>query len=188
MNPSLPPSPSSDNAEAPLPADPAAPRTTAASSQAVVWCLACLVAVTGVAILAALLPARVRLLGLYLPAVGGLCGWLCRWLASQFDQRWSKSQTFVATLIIVVGLLLTTGLAQRRYRQQYEQEAPPPSVLALRQHPEFGLPLDGPPPYLQSRVSPLGRWQSPWPEVFWGAEVLVGTLLGGWLASRVAKV
>jgi len=44
------------------------------------------------------------------------------------------------------------------------------------------------PGYLEQRIPKAwGRWPPPWPEVFWGAEVVVASLLAGWMASRVIR-
>ena len=38
--------------------------------------------------------------------------------------------------------------------------------------------------YLQRRVEMLGHWSSPWPELFWGGELLVGAAGSVWMAFR----
>ncbi len=38
--------------------------------------------------------------------------------------------------------------------------------------------------YLQHRVQMLGHWTSPWPELFWGGELLAGTAGSVWMAFR----
>ena len=38
--------------------------------------------------------------------------------------------------------------------------------------------------YLQRRVEMLGDWISPWPELFWGGELLAATAGSVWMASR----
>lgn len=42
--------------------------------------------------------------------------------------------------------------------------------------------------YLENRIPPQwGHWPVPWPEVFWGAEVVAASTLGGWLARRSVR-
>lgn len=44
------------------------------------------------------------------------------------------------------------------------------------------------PGYLESRIPPQwGRWSPPWPELFWGIEVVTAGLLGGWTAARTLR-
>ncbi len=40
--------------------------------------------------------------------------------------------------------------------------------------------------YLANRIpeKKWGKWSSPWPALFWGAEVLLGSTVGSWLAYR----
>lgn len=39
--------------------------------------------------------------------------------------------------------------------------------------------------YLQYRVTALGKWEAPWPTVFWATEVLIAATAGTWLAWRM---
>lgn len=44
------------------------------------------------------------------------------------------------------------------------------------------------PGYLEQRIPKAwGRWPPPLPEIFWGAEVVLASLLAGWIASRVIR-
>jgi hypothetical protein len=39
--------------------------------------------------------------------------------------------------------------------------------------------------YLEHRIPPQwGRWPAPWPEIFWGAEILLASTLGAFIATR----
>ncbi|MSR57446.1 MAG: hypothetical protein EXS05_07220 [Planctomycetaceae bacterium] len=41
--------------------------------------------------------------------------------------------------------------------------------------------------YLEHRIPKAwGRWPNPWPAIFWGAEVLLASSLGAWLAWHIA--
>jgi|GEM_PF-2564172 len=40
--------------------------------------------------------------------------------------------------------------------------------------------------YLAHRVEAFGGWPAPWPALFWGMEALAGSILGAWIASRMA--
>jgi hypothetical protein len=43
--------------------------------------------------------------------------------------------------------------------------------------------------YLASRIpKQWGKWSSPWPVVFWGAEVVLSSTLGAWLAVRTLRM
>lgn len=43
------------------------------------------------------------------------------------------------------------------------------------------------PAYLHDRLTPLGDWPPPWPALFWGAEIAIGTVAGAWLAGRLVN-
>jgi len=44
------------------------------------------------------------------------------------------------------------------------------------------------PGYLEQRIpNAWGRWSAPWPEAFWGAEVVLASLLAGWSATRIVR-
>lgn len=42
--------------------------------------------------------------------------------------------------------------------------------------------------YLESRIpTQWGRWPLPWPELFWGAEIVLSSVLGAWIARRCVQ-
>ena len=43
------------------------------------------------------------------------------------------------------------------------------------------------PVYLQQRIAPLVQWPTPFPELFWGCEVLLGSLAGAWVAHLAIR-
>jgi hypothetical protein len=79
--------------------------------------------------------------------------------------------------------------AERRRQMRAELER---GEALHRQRQEY-LTFSG---FLSSRIpKEWGKWNPPWPAVFWGTEVLVGSTLGAWIAlnalrtvtSRVAR-
>lgn len=43
--------------------------------------------------------------------------------------------------------------------------------------------------YLESRIpTQWGRWPPPWPELFWGAEIVLSSTLGAWIARRCVQI
>ncbi len=43
------------------------------------------------------------------------------------------------------------------------------------------------PAYRRLRVRTLGQWTSPWPELFWGTELLTACAVGTWMFRRSAR-
>jgi hypothetical protein len=41
--------------------------------------------------------------------------------------------------------------------------------------------------YLQQRIAPLMQWPTPFPGLFWGCEVLLGSLAGAWTTRHVIR-
>lgn len=163
-----------------------------------------LVGLTALVLAAAHTPGRIRLLGLFAVAFGCVCGWGLARVATALKVNAGR-----LTAAIIAGVLIAaaeTGLTLESWRlyvvelrQIYDPEAStevvgkgqpfvPPSVLkkaredrqrVLEEKSRFAT-------YVQHRVKNLGEWPSPWPIVFWAAEVLLGTAAGvaAFLASR----
>lgn len=149
----------------------------------------------GLAIAAAHAPARIRLLGVFSVVFGLILGRLLVHLAATLHQRLNIPQ------IAWVGVVTAAGLVGSVCHLVALQPIPAPptlshpvaTILAARMQVENGIqpgdtipefkPVEYKPPtfgnrvqiYLKSRVQNLGTWPSPWPELFWGAEVLAGT-------------
>ena len=43
------------------------------------------------------------------------------------------------------------------------------------------------PVYLQQRLTPLVQWTTPFPELFWSCEILLGSLAGAWITRHVIR-
>ncbi|MCH7988088.1 MAG: hypothetical protein IID46_02935 [Planctomycetes bacterium] len=41
--------------------------------------------------------------------------------------------------------------------------------------------------YLQHRITPFVQWPTPFPELFWGCEVLLGSLAGAWITRHAVR-
>lgn len=173
------------------------PSTTASRAEGIgsliLFVAAALIVGAGLSILAAQCPPRVRLLGLFSVGWGAIYG--C--LLSQLARRIRCSLNSPA--LVIIALLTLGGLAGVTW-QSFRLETPPvtnnrthPLAAAMasqiRQSPEnvpdevkqaFQTEAAGPQApgfhdYLARRVRMLGIWPNPWPEVFWGAELVLGT-------------
>lgn len=182
-----------------IPSDPVATTKTAGEGHdpgSAIWFWPGAIAVAaGLAIAAAHAPARIRLLGVFSVAFGLILGWLLSRLAAALHQRLNIPQ------VAWVGVVTAAGLIGSVCHLVALQPIPAPptfshpvaTMLAARMQEESGIqpgdtipefqPFPYKPPtfaqrvqaYLSSRVQSLGFWPSPWPELFWGAEVLIGT-------------
>ena len=149
----------------------------------------------GLAIAAAHAPARIRLLGVFSVIFGLILGRMLVHLAATLHQRLNIPQ------VAWVGVVTAAGLIGSVCHLVALQPTPAPptlshpvaTILAARMQEENGIqpgdtipefqPVVYKPPtfgirvqtYLTSRVQNLGTWPSPWPELFWGVEVLAGT-------------
>jgi hypothetical protein len=43
------------------------------------------------------------------------------------------------------------------------------------------------PEYLQQRITPLVQWPTPFPELFWSCEILLGSLAGAWITRHAIR-
>jgi hypothetical protein len=153
---------------------------------------AAVIVAAGLSILAAQCPARFRLLGLFSLGWGLLYGRLLSQLARQFEFSVNRSA------VPIIGLLAVGGLAGVTW-QTFQRDASPvankfenPLAAAMAaqvlQSPET-VPdevkqafrserMESEKPtfreHLSRRVRKLGDWPSPWPEIFWGAELALG--------------
>lgn len=145
-------------------------------------------------------PARVRLLFLVSLTFGLGIGWILGLLAGELDVKCPRSVALGAALLVIIGLAnvarldfgrLEAGARQRVQEnsqeliglrllegvddgERHEQEL---QKHRLRLEPGFG-------DYLAARISALGWYAAPWPEVIWGLELSLAGLAGGWTARR----
>jgi hypothetical protein len=147
------------------------------------FALAAVIATAALALVAAHAPARIRLLGLFSLAFGLLNTLIQTRLAAILHVR--ITGTVIAliaatTLAGLVGSTCQTVALQPTIKPLDNNFHPVAALVAARmveaapkeEIPEFGDRLHT---YLIRRVSLIGNWSSPWPEVFWGSELLLGT-------------
>lgn len=159
------------------------------------------IAVTvGLSIAAAHAPARIRLLGVFSIGFGLLLGWLVTRLAATLTYRINVLQVAWIGILSSAGLvgsvchmiaiqpvasaptienavpkLFAIPTPQSRSSSPAPKPNPMAALFAAQVHAEsrtFGSRMHR---YLTERVQMLGAWPSPWPELFWGTEVLAGT-------------
>jgi len=165
-------------------------------SSTFVWIAACLVATIAVSLVAAQAPPRIRLIGIFPVMLGLLIGGLVVWLARKLDAVAScRFQVVAAMLLAVAGW---GGLTWETFRRDEVLSVKSANQeLAARLMKEFEqqtnaphIELDRPTTlkafrsYLARRVQQLGDWLSPWPELFWGLELIMTGVGAGWASTR----
>lgn len=177
------------------------------------WVFLCAVVLTALAVGAACLPPRFRLLGLLAALFGLLCGWIMgriavllrlsstRWLmvsagvltaAAFAGQTWEARRHFAEemasrfdraekTILQPQGGQVSSGPRLSPGSSVEEQEA-------IRQAREIWLAENTSfAAYLQHRVKALGEWPLWGAALFWGGEILLAGLCGGWVYRRVSR-
>jgi hypothetical protein len=141
----------------------------------------------GLGILAGQAPPRIRLLGLFSLGFGLLAGGLLSSLAGWLNVRLNVVMIAAIGVMtlggMVIGVCATVANQPRppTPRDLHPIEAQVVARMPPPQPPDFGSRVRT---YLHLRVEMLGDWSSPWPEVFWGGELLLGTAGSVWMALR----
>lgn len=181
------------------------------------WLSGAVIAVSLAALLAAHLPDRAKLLGLF-PLVWGLAaGAGLRWWAHECHLAAPRWMLLCALLLLLggeAGIVLETWRGHRSdlqrqfakdpsagFVKQAQQaaatsalEKASPEETALRQQlqaevervREVRRQTRSLSAFLRRRLKALGDWSQPWPELFWGGEIVLGSLAGMWILSRPA--
>jgi hypothetical protein len=192
------------------------PASAPGSSFSAIWLVAGVVEIAAVSAIAAHLPPRARLIGLFSLTValigGGLLGWTARATGMSLGRI-----ALIATFVLLFAGQLAVGLESWRIQRAAlprEREADPalfnayrllqgepgeseadPALdelkQAMRDHEErqraARVRAASFAAFLERRVAPLGEWPAPWPAIYWIAEVGLSTLAGTWLATRLAR-
>lgn len=171
----------------------------------IVWLALGAVVVGAVASLLGSGPERIRALLLFPLGFGLLTGGGLAFAAREFGVRPRWMVTVLSCFVVAGGLIIVarsayrelSAMARDRVREDgtlvlglrllEDQAAADPAQL--KSYLELRMAVD---PrfedYLMGRVSALGIWQSPWPVVIWGAEVLLATGAAGWLVWRMTGI
>ncbi len=161
-----------------------------------VWLLAGFLAAAVLSVTASFAPAEMKRLLLYYVVYGIACGAVLHWLSIELRPGTPRLLPYFAGVICLVGALNLGFLSYRHFeqgRQKLALERPKDVEIlktlrsASEQDPEvyeqysrelrqFSPRFDD---YLRHRVSSLGEWNRPWPELFWGFEVLLSAIASG---------
>ena len=155
---------------------------------------------------AAHLSGRVKLIGLFAVAFGVLCGWGQRELAGRLGVRRARPVTVLGALLVLAGLLVFSGESFRLYRLDRAREfaGNPVGLAAAQMQARGGVPPEVAEEFARAararraklaeesrfsafaayRIRQFAAWPAPWPVVFWGGEVLLGTAAGAWILAR----
>jgi len=179
------------------------------------WFLSGAVGVALLAIVAANVPERARLLGLFPIAVGCLAGWGFARIAREIQVPMSRTLLALTWLLVAAGQIGAVVIVYRQRVERLQQNLPKdPLAEATRQllaaEPEPGESEEirahreeiresvrrsqearrerlSLPMFLRDRVSALGTWPAPWPAVFWAAEIFLAASTGTFVASRLSR-
>lgn len=169
-------------------------------SSMMTWLLGCFLATGALAVAAAYAPPRIRLIGLYSIAFGFLVGWLLVRLAEKLDvvpSRWTMA--IVAALMTLGGLVLCTwetcrielksapraakdALEAKLIQQLKTQSINENDVIQIESPPLFDFRR-----HLAKRISQLGKWSSPWPELFWCGELIAAMAASIWISGHTSQ-
>jgi hypothetical protein len=185
--------------------DPSPPPSIDTTPHPLRWFAGVLVATALAAVLAVQLPDRAKLLGLFPLIWGGIMGWGYAWWGGECQVKRSLWISIAAFLLIAAGEAAIVYQAWQIYqtdlRQQFskdpaaglvkqaeqvptenvkpEEQALRKQLLAeferVRQRRRETLGLST---FLQRRLRKLGDISSPWPEIFYAGEILLGGLAG----------
>lgn len=124
---------------------------------------------------------------------GMACGMTLVWLAAEIRPAWKWSLPVWGAGICLLGSINMGWLSYQHFRQaRAEYAAAHPRDAALQSMLEK-FSADDPElkaryeeenrriephfqDFLAHRISPLGDWKSPWPELFWGVELLLASV------------
>ena len=155
------------------------------------WLARAALVVLALSIAAAQAPARVKLLGLFSVAVGCAMGAVSAVLTRPHPNRVSWRWLLALGSMAFAGLTGSTWLA---FRADAASQAKSPqqqmaATMMKQMARDSGGEIDSAPTasvvndfrwYLTRRVRQLGKWSSPWPELFWSLEMLAGSVAAAW--------
>lgn len=169
---------------------------SAENGSIVMFALVSVIATGALALVAAHAPPRIRLLGLYTLAFGLLNAFIQTRLAAFLNVRLSALVTVIiaaTTFAGIVGSVLQTVALQPQAKPLDASFHPVAAMVEARMEkteqakesaPTFAERMHT---YLMRRVSILGDWSSPWPEAFWGCELILGTVGAACLTNWIRR-
>ncbi|HWL09338.1 MAG TPA: hypothetical protein VNQ76_13100 [Planctomicrobium sp.] len=166
------------------------------------WICSGILAAGVLSVTAAYAPAGMKRILIFYIIYGGACGFVLNWLAGEILTGQTRFLSLSVALICFAGAVNLGFLSFRHFeqgRQQLARERPKDIEIleslrvATGQDPdaqkEYEKELRRYYPrfddYLRHRVSNLGNWPSPWPEVLWGIELLLSAIAGGVTFSKL---
>ena len=155
------------------------------------WLVRAALVVLAISIAAAHAPIRVKLLGLFSIGAGGAMGAASAFFTKPHPDRVPRRWLAILFLMAFSGLAGSTWLAFRS--EAASQAKSPQQQMAATMMKQMERDSNGeivPATsisavdefrwYLTRRVKQLGSWPSPWPELFWIAELLAGGVAAAW--------
>ncbi|WP_010588160.1 hypothetical protein [Schlesneria paludicola] len=172
------------------------------SSSQFIWLMVSSLATTALTLVSAHAPPRIRLIGLFSIAFGALVGWAIVQLAIRFDAMLPRRIVGLTAVVLTIAGLI--GCMIETYRQTRWPDSPKGQMsaqlhdLGLKMVEEMNRqikPSDTASQvdlyatmsfrrFLARRLAQLGEWSSPWPELFWAAEIGLAAVTSFWVATR----
>lgn len=186
---------------------PRSPSLSSSLKQNLLWLAGGLLAVGVLSMTASYAPNVMKRLILFHAIYGIACGMVLLWLAAETHPRWQRSLPLWGMGLCLLGACNMGWLSYQHFqkaRAEYAAAHPRDAALQAmlekfsaadpilkeryeeekrRSNPHFA-------DFLAHRLSNLGDWRSPWPELFWMGEVLLaGVLCAGtmWLKSSYRR-
>lgn len=155
-------------------------------------------------------PDRIRPFGLFSLGFGLACGWLMTWLATSQNLTMDRRKVAVIAFATLAGLVTYVCRSAALMPVSAPRLPHPVEALVAEQmlkareageiptESQGGIPLIQPMSleqstflsriqiYLHRRVS--GVWSSPWPELLWTFEAIVGVAGAVWVANRFRPI
>lgn len=155
------------------------------------WLARTAVVVLAISIAAAHAPARVKLLGLFSIAVGGGMGATAAFFTKPHPKRVFLKWFMTVSVMAFIGLAGSTWWAFRLDTASQPKSPQQQMAATMMKQMERDSGGEIPPApslseadefrwYLARRVKQLGTWRTPWPELFWLGELLVGGTAAAW--------
>ncbi|WP_437185675.1 hypothetical protein SH668x_002789 [Planctomicrobium sp. SH668] len=166
-------------------------------SRDLLWVVGSLVAVAVLALTASYVPNVMKRLGVFYFVYGIACGMVMLWLAAELRPAFQRSFPYIGGVICCIGACYLGWLSYQRFVDaRAEMVASNPHSAAIESAIE-SFSKDNPElqewaaaskrgkslrfvDYLHHRVSSIGDWASPFPELFWICEVLIASIACGW--------
>lgn len=168
------------------------------------WLLSGFLAVGVLSVTASYAPPVLKRLVIFYVVYGIASGYVLNWLVDELRPQLRRGLPWLTAFLCVAGAINMGVLSYYHFEQtrhalakerpqdveilnalrEASKNDPEAQKLYAKELRQFTPSFED---YLQNRVSQLGEWPSPWPGVFWGAEVILAAVAGGITMAKLRK-